>query len=194
MAQNDIWRAQTVTKVGETATSNILYFQENQTVPDDDLQQLVNDVGLAIGTAWIQACASDTFFLGIIASRISGITTPAFSFQTSLIGLVDGQAASPHMATVIRHYGRPAGPRRQGRIFFAGMLETDNLNGRLTNVGLQRLAPVVELLKNQAIASGDNSVRIAGYSGKDETAYEITKVQVRPNMTAVGSRQKEFAM
>ena len=194
MAQDDIWRIQATMKVGDVAMTNILYFQENQTVPDDDLDQLVDDVGLAIGTAYIQCMAPDTSFIGAVASRISGITTPAFTYQVSLPGLLTGQAMSPHMAAVVRHYGRPAGRRRKGRIFFPGMLESDNENGRLTAAGILRLAPVVELLKNQAIPSGNNSVRIAGYSGLDEAAYQIFKVQVRPNLTAVASRQKKFAM
>lgn len=194
MAQNDVWAARIVYEVNNVACNNNLYFAENNGVLDPDIQGMVDAMAIYWGGAFATAASSDVQFLALACRRITGITTPQFVGRIDAPGLLAGDAAPSTQVAVVRHYSRPSSIRTRGRLFFAGCLETDTENGRLTAAGILRFAGIINALKDQNIPAGTINTRTVHWSPLNEQSYEITKVQVRPNLTTLASRQLKQAM
>lgn len=189
MAQDDVWHGRMIYDVNGVSCVNSWYFQELDTISDNNLAAMVAGLGALIlpdyQFYWTQNVSATAFQ----ANRITGVTTPTLSANLTGVGLVTGNTLPSTTCVVLRHYSNPPGPRTRGRMFCAGMIDSDEEEGRIVGVGALRFAGVVDRLKNADQETGVGRVAMGHWSPAAESFSTIEKVVIRPNLTVLASRQ-----
>lgn len=188
MAQNDIYQVTDVQVMDTRGLANVYYFK----VMNDDTAvsqpDNLKDMFIATYIPAIKALQSDQLnHDSLIIKRVDPVKTVGEIYDVSQVG-TKLTAPLPNSQTVlVSHVSLPNNKQNRGRMFYAGVVNADEQNGRLLHTPWQAWG-AIPVLFPQTHTQAAIQYRQVHYNRKDNQFNEITAAEAKPVLSKLARR------